>query len=132
MPKNQLFKITPDSYIVNALLAAFGLESLEDSRYFTKNNMYESDTLERVIELQDELREYYLPCKARIYLESLTDKKCVTILRQFIKPFHYKCMGLEKSLKGHKQMTYRLLPMDKEQVSPTANTAREYVIDFSV
>ena len=32
MPKNQLFKITPDSNIVNALLDAFGLDNLEDSQ----------------------------------------------------------------------------------------------------
>ena len=73
MPKNQLFKITPDSNIVNALLDAFGLDNLEDSRYFTKQNMNESDTLERIIEMRDELRSYYLPCKGRVYLESLTD-----------------------------------------------------------
>ena len=132
MPKNQLFKIKPDSNIVNALLDAFGLDNLEDSRYFTKKNMSDAETLERIIEMREELRSYYLPCKGRIYLESLTEKKCITVFRQFIKPFHCKCMGLEKSVNGHKQMTYRLLPMDKEQVSPSENEAREYVIDFSV
>ena len=68
----------------------------------------------------------------KVYLENVTEKKCITILRQFIKSYHYKCMGIERSIQGKKQMTYRLLPMDKEQLSPTVQEAREYVIDFSV
>jgi len=132
MPKNQLFKIKPDSYIVNGLLDAFGIGDLEDSRFFTKQNMIELDTLDKIIDMKDELQTYYLPCKSKIYLESLTDKKCLTILRQFIKPFNYKCLGIEKSVKGQKQMTYRVIPRDKEQLSPSVNENREYVIDFSV
>ncbi len=130
--KNQLFKVKPDSYIIAKLLSAFGLEELEDSRFFTKQNMAECDTLKQVLDLCEELSEYYIPCKRKVYLENVTDKKCITILRQFIKSYHYKCMGIERSIQGKKQMTYRLLPMDKEQLSPTVQEAREYVIDFSV
>ena len=133
MPKkNQLFKIKPDTYIINHLLDAFGLDDLEDSRFFTKQNMIECETLDKMIELREELATYYIPCKRDIHLNSLTDKKCITIFRQFIRSYHYKCMGIEKSIKGKKQMTYRLLPMDKEQLSPAVNEKREYVIDFSV
>jgi len=124
--------VKPDSYIINKILGAFGLEELGDTRFFTKQNMTDCGTLEKMILLNDELSGYYIPCKRKVYLENMTDKKCITILRQFIKSYHYKCMGIEKSIQGKKQMTYRLLPMDKEQLSPTANEAREYVIDFSV
>ena len=130
--KNQLFKIVPDKHILNLLLEAFGLESLEDSRFFTKQNMIECDTLEKILEMKGELESYYIPCKRKVYLEKVTDKKCITILRQFLKSYNYKCMGIEKSIKGQKQMTYRLLPMDKEQVTHSLHGAREYVIDFSV
>ncbi len=133
MPKSQLFKITPDSYIINLILEAFGLTGLDDTRYFTRENMKDCDTLSILIQLSDELRPYYLPCKSKIYIDNLTEKKCITLFRQFLKPFHYKCMGIEKSIQGIKQMTYRVMPQDKEQVSPTATPrAREYVIDFSV
>jgi hypothetical protein len=130
--KNQLFKIVPDKHILNLLLEAFGLESLEDSRFFTKQNMIECDTLEKILEMKGELESYYIPCKRKVYLEKVTDKKCITILRQFLKSYNYKCMGIEKSIKGQKQMTYRLLPMDKEQVTHSLHGTREYVIDFSV
>lgn len=93
--------------------------------------MKECNTLEILGELSDELRTYYIPCKRKVYVDNLTYKKSITLFRQFLKQFHYKCMGIEKSIKGVKQMTYRVMPEDKEQVSPAA-TPREYVIDFSV
>ena len=36
MSKNQLFKIIPDLTILQELLKIFGLESLEDTTFFTK------------------------------------------------------------------------------------------------
>ena len=133
MPKNQLFKIKPDSNIIEKLMEAFGLEGLNDTRYFTKENMKECNTVDKINNLVEELHTYYLPCKGKIYLDNITEKKSITIFRQFIKPFNYKCMGLEKSVNGQKQMTYRILQQDKEQISPVAAPrAREYVIDFSV
>ena len=37
MPKNQLFKIVPDLQIIQAILEAFGLDDIEDTRIFTKD-----------------------------------------------------------------------------------------------
>ena len=51
MPKNQLFKINPDIHIVNDLLSAFGLEDLEDTRYFTREYLTENETVSKVLEL---------------------------------------------------------------------------------
>ena len=34
--KNQLFKINPDLNIIKLLLEIFGLDDLDDSRFFTK------------------------------------------------------------------------------------------------
>jgi hypothetical protein len=134
MPKNQLFKINPDAAIIQSLVEAFGLTDIEDSRYFTKENMTESHTIEKIIELIDNLKEYYLPCKSKIYLHNVNEKKCITILRQFVKPLHYQCLGKEKSISGKKQMTYRLSIDERQsQVSLLASEAkREFIIDFSV
>jgi hypothetical protein len=131
MPKNQLFKVMPDMQIVQPLLDAFGLEDLDDSRYFTYQNMKDAETAESVQELREDLLKYYIPCKGRVYATTFTDKKCITILRQFVKPMNYKCLGIEKSIGGKKHMTYRLIPMDKEQLSPKKDDARLYVIDFN-
>ena len=131
--KNQLFKINPDFKIINSLLEAFGLSDLEDTRYFTKQNMIESQTVTKINALITKLNEYYLPCKSKIYLNHLNEKKCITILRQFIKSFHYKCIGIEKSFNGQKSMTYRLIYNDKQQLSPAkSDIKREYIISFDM
>jgi hypothetical protein len=130
---NQLFKINPDTAIIQPLVEAFGLTDIDDSRYFTRENMTESHTLDTITDLSDQLKEYYLPCKSKVYLKNITDKKCITILRQFIKPLHYQCLGKEKSISGTKQMTYRISVNEThQQVSPHPEVPREFVIDFSV
>jgi len=130
MPKNQLFKVIPDHQIVTPLLHAFGLENLEDTRYFTYHNMDDTQTSTQIEALRDDLLKYYIPCKGKVYATTFTNKKCITILRQFVKPLNYKCLGIEKSIGGRKQMTYRLIPLDREQLSPKKEETRVYVIDF--
>jgi hypothetical protein len=134
MSKNQLFKINPDAAIIQTLVEAFGLTGIDDSRYFTKDNMTESNTIVKILEMSRQLTEYYLPCKSKIYLQNINEKKCITILRQFIKPFHYQCLGKEKSLSGKKHMTYRISVDERQpQVSPLGkDVPHGFVIDFSV
>jgi len=130
--KNQLFKINPDLTIINLLLEIFGLDDLEDTRYFTKQNMIDSNIVAKIKENINIIKGYYLPCKKK-YLYNLTESKCITIFRQFIRSFHYKCIGLEKSIGGIKIMTYRLIYNDKEQLSPTKKEEqRKYIISFDM
>ncbi len=128
MPKNQLFKINPDIHIVNDLLSAFGLEDLEDTRYFTREYLKENETVDKVIEIKERLSEYYLPCKKKS-LDNLNEKRIITVLRQFIKGFGYKCIGTEQSVKGKKTMKYQLIVMEREELSPSF-AKREYVLSF--
>ena len=133
MPINQLFRIIPNESTVQLILDAFGLSDLEDTRYFTKENMNESNTIQLLTDLIPQLSHFYLPCKLKNYLSpQLTHKKCITILRQFIKLYHYKCIGIEKSIQGTKQITYRLLYDDVAQLSPSITGNREYILDFAV
>ena len=133
MPKNQLFKINPDAIIMNSLLNSFGLSGLTDTRFFTRKNMLENSTIKIIENMIPTLISYYLPCKAKIYLIALNEKKCITILRQFLKFFHYKCIGIEKSIDGTKTMTYRLMLNDTDQLSPTkAEESRKYVLSFDI
>ena len=118
MPKNQLFKIVPDLQIIQAILEAFGLDDIEDTRIFTKEHMKDIDTVQKISDLKERLEEYYIPCKSKKYLTDLNEKKCITILRQFVKIHHYKCIGMEKSIKGNKKMTYRLFYSNKILKSP--------------
>ena len=131
MPKNQLFKIIPDLQIIQSILNAFGLDNLEDTRLFTKEHMKDINTVDQMKELSEELKAYYLPCKSKKYLINLDEKKCITILRQFAKIHYYKCIGMEKSIKSNKIMTYRLLYSKEDYLkSPQNKDKQDYILSF--
>jgi hypothetical protein len=124
MTKNQLFRNVPDLQIIQAILEAFGLDDIEDTRIFTKKHMKEIDTVKKITELKERLEEYYIPCKSKKYLTDLNEKK-------FIKIHHYGCIGMEKSIEGNKCMTYRLLYSKEDYLkSPMSKEKQEYVISF--
>ena len=131
--KNQNFKNIPDMKIINILLETFGLNDLNDDRSFTKEHMKDINTVEKINELIPKLSEYYLPCKCKIYLQNITEKKAITILRQFIRNFNYKVISFEKSVKGTKIMIYRLMFENKDLLYPKENDTikdRKYIISF--
>ncbi len=78
MVKNQLFRVLPDLDIIQHLLNAFGLTTLEDTNFFTKDTINELNTVSRFNELKEKLNTYYLPCKSRVYLLSINKKKLKT------------------------------------------------------
>ena len=131
--KNQLFKINPDLNIIKLLLEIFGLDDLDDSRFFTKKNMIDLNVVQKINDNYEIFKKYYLPCKSKIYLKDLNEKKCITILRQFLKSFHYKCIAIEKSFNGIKYMTYRLI-YNNSQLSSNKNDniKREYIVNFDM
>jgi hypothetical protein len=131
--KNQLFRINPDLPIILSLLDAFGLDDIEDTRFFTKQHMIEIETVQKITKLKNTLENYYLPCKSKDYLNNITEKRCITILRQFIKIFNYKCIGIEKSIQGKKCITYRLIYDNSDQLSPVkAKEKRPYILTFEM
>lgn len=120
MSKNQLFKIIPDSNILQELLEIFSLESLEDTTFFTKQSLKDSNAVENMEQLSTKLQAYYIPCKSRVYLENIDENKCITILRQFLKTQGYTLVTKDRSLKGQKMKIYRLIKItdpkkDKEK-----------------
>ena len=127
--KNQLFKMNPDIHIIDSLLSVFGLEDLEDGRYFSREYLRDQHVVQNIRDLSEELSEYYLPCKRNNLLQ-LSEKRVITILRQFIKPSGYKCLGTEKSVNGVKTMMYQLLVIEREELSPKEDVDRGYVLSF--
>lgn len=130
MVKNQLFRVLPDTEIIQTLLEIFGLTSLEDNNYFTKETMKESDTLSQFTDIKDTLSGYYLPCKAKVYLNDITDKKCITILRQFIKVHGYTLISKERYINRKKTCVYRLIKVDDKPKTPSNKKNKNIVISF--
>ena len=129
MVKNQLFRVLPDTEIIQKLLEAFGLSSLEDTNYFTKETLNEINTLDKFEELKETLISYYLPCKAKVYLSSINIQRCITVLRQFIKICDYTLISKERYINRKKICVYRLIKIDdKPPISKNKN--KNIVISF--
>ena len=102
--KNQLFRISPDLKITEQLLNLFGIKNMEDNHSFTRENLNDLKTVEKMNEMIDELIKYYIPCKSKKYLTELNEKKCVTILRQFLKIHNHTLISKEKYVKSKNEM----------------------------
>ena len=75
--------------------------------------------------MNEELLRYYIPCKAKIYLLNIDEKRCITILRQFLKVHNYTLMSKEKYVKGKKSLFYQVIPI---QIDMDTNRESEKVI----
>jgi hypothetical protein len=105
--KSQLFRRNPDRYIINDLMVIFNIKSLDDGDfYFTKQDLTNLNIIDKMNNIKEKLEIYYLPCKAKVYLKDLNEKKCITILRQFLKYIDYNLKLKEKYIKGKKNYLY--------------------------
>lgn len=130
MVKNQLFRVLPDTEIIQTLLETFGLTSLEDTNYFTKDTIKDLETVDQFNQLKDNLSNYYLPCKAKVYLNEITDKKCITIFRQFIKVHDYTLISKERYINRKKMCVYRLIKIDDKPPTSPKKKNTNIVISF--
>lgn len=131
MTKNQLFSCVPELNVVDKLLSFFGLEEgINDKNSFNKLNMKELETVRKIDEYKGELRKYYIPCKARVYLDVIDEKKCITILRQFIKTHGYTLVSSDKSINGNKIKLYRLIEIDNSKQLKKSPSQGEILVSF--
>tara|TARA_Y100000591_G_scaffold190335_1_gene164606 strand:- start:106 stop:495 length:390 start_codon:yes stop_codon:yes gene_type:complete len=118
MPINQLFKNMPDRSFVIELINLYGIEDFDDDKYFTKKTLETLNTIENLNGIKDKLNEYYIECKSKTYLTDITLKRCIVILRQFLRCHGYILFSKEKFVKGEKQTIYKIVKLDKEVVVP--------------
>lgn len=130
MTINQLFSQKPDEIIISKILGCFGLESLEDTKIFTKKDLKETQVLENINKIKDEISAYYLPCKRVQYLDNLSFKKSITLLRQFIKCYDFTCYSKEKYIQGEKYLTYQLMSLDKKNVLKMRKKDDSMIVSF--
>ena len=118
MPINQLFKNMPDRSFVIELINLYGIEDFDDDKYFTKKTLETLNTIQNLNGIKDKLNEYYIECKSKTYLKDITLKRCIVILRQFLRCHGYTLFSKEKFVKGEKQTIYKIVKLDKEVVVP--------------
>lgn len=108
MVKDQLFKEYPTTELVKQVLNAFGLRGLDDNTPFSRADLQRRETVINLTKLKPYLEKYYIPCKARTYLNNLTEKNVITILRQILKHLGYTVFSKEKYMRGNKFIIYHI------------------------
>jgi len=129
MPKNQLFKIYPNEEFVINLLNIYGIKDLSDNHYFIKTDLEELDTINNLNNIKEILRTYYIPCKAKLYINDINYKKAITILRQFLKTQNHTLLSKEKYIKGVKHNTYTVISITNN-ININKEKDRKIIINF--
>lgn len=111
MAINQLFKIKPSKELINEILSylSIDLNCIENKNYFTMNEKNTMAINENLDSIKDKLKDYYIPCKKKIYLDNLDIKKFITIIRQLLKLYNYKIHSIDKYNNGKKYIFYYIL-----------------------
>lgn len=113
---NQLFRQPVPAALTERLVRAFGLFGLQDPISFTRHSMRQAGTVAALQgDLIPELRGYYLPCKARVFLQladcpdrAAQERRCVTILRQVLRLHGYFLLVQQRSIMSRKITLYRI------------------------
>lgn len=129
---NQLFVKLPPNDIILDCLCAIGFDNLKDNSFISKNTMIHAKSVDIIKSMADKLREYYAPSKAKIYLENIDIRKCITIVRQLIKILGYDLISKEKMTSGRKVLYYRVVTINnKKQIKKRAKICvKPVIIDF--
>jgi len=104
----QLFKKSPDNNILLKILNTLGIDEFKEEFSFRKKDLISIGTISKMKLIETDLREYYYPCKAKLYLDHIDENKCITIIRQFLRFFGYNLVSKEKYNNGEKYIIYSL------------------------
>lgn len=108
MKINQLFKINIPQELFLKICTAFGFVNLSDDYMFCKADLERINTLSAINNLKDELYQYYIPCKAKLYLSNLDLSKCITLFRQILRLNNKVLTSRQKYVK-HKKITFYII-----------------------
>jgi hypothetical protein len=106
MKINQLFKTPINDELLVKILICFGFNSTDDEYSFSKIDLEKNYTIDKLNYLKDEISKHYLPCKAKIYIDSLDINKCITILRQILRLHGQLLISKQKYIKQKKTTIY--------------------------
>jgi hypothetical protein len=105
---------------------------MDDSKNFSKKDLEVLCTVKRIYSLKPKLELYYIPCKARTYLNDLSPKNTITILRQILKIFDRAVCSRERYIRGQKFVIYQIIPKNCTQYKPVeiCNEDSNYTVSF--
>ena len=128
MGRHQLFKKIPPKEIVLKYLNCFGFKDFNDRRCICKKYFSRMNVIPNIKKIIQELKIFYLPCKSKVYINNITEKKCITILRQFIKVHGYTLISKERYIEGKKMSVYRLIKSDDKVSTPKKQDCKKDIV----
>lgn len=139
MPRDQIYSSQPSDELFQKLLEVFGITEVNTDQTFSRNDLHNKGSLDKITHLIPYLKNCYLPCKARTYLNDLTYKNIITILRHALKTRGYTVLSKERYSKGIKCVYYRLIPFERKSTKKAdvpieikkKNIQEEIVITFN-
>lgn len=99
----QLFKEIPSDEIIIEVLQQYGITNFNEE--FTMNDLTKMNIVDKITNLKPLLGKYYINCKYKLFLNNITDKKCLTILRHFLRIKNCSLKSKEK----HNGMSYQVM-----------------------
>lgn len=125
---NQLFIDKPPESIILNCVVLLGWTSFTDKRIVMRTELDNIQVADKFINIINQLRQYYLPCKQDKYLSNINTKSIITIVRQLLKTIGYNIRGIEKVIDNKKEMIYKLEQHNKIQPVPLIQTQRANII----
>ena len=129
MTINQLFKKKPPKDLILKLLLLLNIKEFKSDTKFSQKTITDNSVLIKCIPIINELKNFYLPCKQKIYLVNLTAKKIITVIKQCIKLYNYKLLSKEKYINGTKIILYNI-NINKEVVTKNSIIHKNYTLSF--
>tara|TARA_B110000858_G_scaffold140673_1_gene159705 strand:+ start:818 stop:1207 length:390 start_codon:yes stop_codon:yes gene_type:complete len=120
----QLFRKPLTKELLSIIKNIYKIKNL-NNHIFNKKKLLDYNTIEQLELFYFYISDFYLPCKAKIFLENININRTVTILKQILKEFNYTLSSTEKYDKNKKYTQYRinknkkteLISMDKYQIN---------------
>lgn len=123
---NQLFKESIPRELAERLVATFGLKGFNDTNMFCKDTI----NIEKIDNMLEEMRQYYLPCKAKIYLCRGRALSHITVLRQIVRLFGKTLKSVQKYV-NKKKITFYYLEEEMKGTRQLKQTQEMVTVDFS-
>ena len=121
----QLFQQTPPIELVQHLLLIAGFPGMYSE--ITREDAVARGNYDSFIEAIEPLYDYYIPCKAVVYLDDITPTRMMTVLRQCCRCYDMTLNSREKFTKTKKYVFYMLVPFVPP--SPVAEVRRLNIDD---
>lgn len=109
----QLFRATIPNELFIKICESFGYK-IGAEYIFCKSDLEKLETFKKILLFKDELCQYYIPCKAKLYLTNLTLNKCITIFRQVLRLNNMTLVSFQRYIK-HKKTTFYTIKNDESE-----------------